>query len=313
MRWPPPSNSPASTRIGSPEWACTAKTHSRRSPSTKAICTTYPDFASLKDGLAAHEVAAIEAGLMALAGVDIHAAEPVAQRALSLGWPYLQDLAARVLGRCSSRDSFVALMDAMEVVTVAGYELSNNQYAEGAMLVVAALAKNPATAPFIAGESKPNPEFSPCQRLAAESLLQYLGNHRVTSQLPLLRRIYSEHEETYLRQAAGHALLNFGDPESLELLVDLGSRPDARMQLFAVRAEIQQDPSTGHQRLAARLGVKGNDQLLKHVTNVLKREAEHHRGSWRPADPGWVSSPSSSPTRSSAKSRRGSSIRSQLT
>ncbi len=262
-------------------------------PSQADVQSVYGSVAALAAALKTADPQAVEATLRCLGLHDANAIEALAIRALreGEGWRQLQEAAARVLGRCQTEASFQALLDHVHHLA-AGYELRQNQYAHGAALVLEAALSHPAFTPNMAAVGE---GYDGTQRLGAQALLSYFGQAPLdptvaARSLDLLRRVYAQHPEHAIRLAAGHALCDRGDPESLALLIERENATDKRGVWFAARALIQLSPETAFQRLAPRLD---EPAMREQVVQLLLKESndagrKHPEVGWVPADWGFI-------------------------
>ncbi|MEZ4376356.1 MAG: HEAT repeat domain-containing protein [Polyangiaceae bacterium] len=261
-------------------------------PPRAPVNSLYVGSSELLKKTKAGEPQAIEAALITLAGESPAKAQPFAQTAIHEGWPHLRATAARVLGRCASKDSFQALLTALEEVNPAGLELRNNGYPEGAAFVMEEIQRHPAltSIPTEAGQG-----YTGQQRMAAQALLAFFGREPddpalASRSIDLLRKVYVAHPDRHIRMAAGHALCERGDRDSLEVLISQENATDAWGRWFAARALIELDPSTAYQRLKPRL--KEPDFRTQVIKLLLQQsqaalKADPERG-WVPEDSGFI-------------------------
>jgi hypothetical protein len=77
------------------------------------------------------------------------------------------------------------------------------------------------------------------ETLIVQSLLTYLGRHRVESAWPVVARLYEESVDECVRDGAARALNSFGDERSWSLLTRFLTSGDGDRRSFAVKAYLQ--------------------------------------------------------------------------
>ena len=279
-------------------------------PSLMPFSQRFVTFSGLLSALSAAEATALETALELLKEVDLASAERIALQLLShQPWQRLRDGCCRVLGRCDSQASFEALLRLLGDTFVAGYELSQNRFAGGCALVMAALGDNAAvqnyrSVPLVRVDDwlalgtegqrawqrqveHADDAYPQEDREVAESLMSYAGTHGCDGSVAVAKRLYADHPSRELRLACGHALVDAGE---LDFLAGFVSFAEATAQRFGVLATIKRAPETAVTALGDFTNTDAREPVDV-VLDVLEFQArDNSQSAWIRADPGWLDS-----------------------
>ncbi len=286
----------------------------KKFPSRKPIAAVFAAPGDLISAARGGDPAAVETALEALGALDVERAADLGAQVFTVApWPELLDRAALALSRSARESSFDRLLAAIPSVSRAGFLLTQSPF-PGCKRVSARLSASPvmrfepfaipteagweAMAPaarqaFEAQQEKAAGAYAADDVDAVRSLLEYLGKHRCPGALAPMTKLYAGHPSSKVRLAAGHAIVAFGDPEGLDLLISLGDSSDERRRWFAVKAVIAKDPAQAVERLGGddlllderreRVG-----QALKILDMDAKDKAKTGGAPWVLADPRWL-------------------------
>lgn len=218
--------------------------------------------------LGREEPGALEAAIEILSRIDPAAAFPIVRAIVaSKPWPHMSSRAAAALARVDD--------PAAIELALAHLELQNLPRAIGwsccpraGALVLARLEASPALDVRVA-------KYDRGETMLVEELLAYLGKHRISMAWPLIVRLYREHRDHHVRLGCGHALVDFGDEPSLDLLRIYLDSDDERRRFFAVRASVMVNPARVVDTLGGleSLRVPGKCAIVSELFQEVSRNA----------------------------------------
>lgn len=190
----------------------------------------FAGFEAFLDAVRAEEPGALEAGLEIVSRIAPQELIPIVEPLLE-GKPW-NEMGHRI-GAALARVDDVRAIDlvlAHEDVPYVRMGIKGSVCAAAQEVVRARLERSVALAE----------PWTPCddrrETMLVEDILAYLGRHRVERAWSLVARLYELHPDGYVRLGAGHALLEWGDERSLDLLARFITDDVHRRLFFAVRA-----------------------------------------------------------------------------